>query len=142
MNSDLSNRIKAIRVAANDTPAKAAEKVGVSRQAFTKWENGNTENMKLSNLLRFCDKYNTDIECLLRGIEAKSDDDVVAGDDEYPKHEASVLDFQQPNPGKHELLALIESMDERQCYIAIGAIRAAVPSQPNADSNFAERAGQ
>lgn len=63
----LADRIKAIRTAAKDSLAQAGEKVGVSRQAFDKWEKGDTENMKLGNLLRFCDRYRVNLEALVRG---------------------------------------------------------------------------
>lgn len=67
----LAERIKAIRLAAKDNLSQAGEKVGVSRQAFDKWEKGDTENMKLENLLRFCDRYRVNFEALIRGDEAE-----------------------------------------------------------------------
>lgn len=70
-NSTLADRIKAIRIAAGDSPADAGKKVGVSRQAFNKWEQGDTENMKLGNLMRFCDRYQVNLEPLLRGDDSQ-----------------------------------------------------------------------
>ena len=67
MVSDLPKRIKEIRVAKGDSCAQAGAKVGISRQAYEKWENNATENMKLGNLLKFCDHYDVSIETLLRG---------------------------------------------------------------------------
>lgn len=67
MVSDLPKRIKEIRVAKGDSCAQAGAKVGISRQAYEKWENNATENMKLGNLLKFCDNYDVSIETLLRG---------------------------------------------------------------------------
>ena len=66
----LAERIKAIRLAAKDNLSQAGEKVGVSRQAFDKWEKGDTENMKLGNLLRFCDRYRVNVEALIRGEDS------------------------------------------------------------------------
>lgn len=63
----LAERIKSIRLAAKDSLSQAGEKVGVSRQAFDKWKKGDTENMKLGNLLNFCDKYRVNLEALVRG---------------------------------------------------------------------------
>lgn len=63
----IADRIKAIRTAAGDNLSEAGKKVGVSRQAFDKWEKGDTENMKLGNLLRFCDRYRVNLEALIRG---------------------------------------------------------------------------
>jgi DNA-binding XRE family transcriptional regulator len=65
----LAERIAKIRKDAEDSPAKAAEWAGVSRQAYMKWEQGNTENMKLGNLLKFCDHYHVNIEALIRGSD-------------------------------------------------------------------------
>lgn len=67
----LAERIKAIRLAAKDNLSQAGEKVGVSRQAFDKWEKGDTENMKLGNLLRFCDRYRVNLEALIRGDDSE-----------------------------------------------------------------------
>lgn len=66
MSDLLSKAIKKIRLDAGDTPGAAAEKVGVSRQAFVKWEEGDTKNMKLGNFLKFCDCYGVSIETILR----------------------------------------------------------------------------
>lgn len=70
MSTQLANRIKEIRISSGDKPQEAANKIGVSRQAFMKWENGATENMKLGNLLAFCEKYKVSVENLLRENEA------------------------------------------------------------------------
>lgn len=67
MAENLSTLLKRIREDAKDTPAAAAGKVGVSRQAYMKWETGDTENMKIRNLVTFCDKYNIALEPLVRG---------------------------------------------------------------------------
>lgn len=67
MSDSLSSLIKAVREKAGDSPAKAAVKIGISRQGYVKWEQGDTSNMKLSNLLTFCDKYGVPVEKLLRG---------------------------------------------------------------------------
>lgn len=67
MSDQLSLLIKAVREKAGDSPAKAADKIGISRQGYVKWEQGDTSNMKLGNLLAFCDKYGVPIEKLIRG---------------------------------------------------------------------------
>lgn len=58
---------KTIRTAAGDTPAEAARKVGISRQGYMKWESGDTANVKIGHLTIFCDKYNVEINALIRG---------------------------------------------------------------------------
>ncbi len=67
MKDTIADRIKAIRTAAGDSSATVGKRVGVSRQAVDKWERGDTENMKLGNLLRFCDSYHVNVEALIRG---------------------------------------------------------------------------
>ena len=44
---------------------QAGDKAGISRQAFSKWESGDTTNMKLANLVRFCEAYRVDLLELL-----------------------------------------------------------------------------
>lgn len=63
----IADLIRQIREAAGDSPAKAADKVGISRQGYNKWEGGDTENMKLRHLVTFCDKYRVNLEELVRG---------------------------------------------------------------------------
>lgn len=66
MGNKLAEKFKQIRTEAGDTAAAAAEKVGISRQGYIKWENGNTKNMTLNNLLIFCEKYKVEVEPLIR----------------------------------------------------------------------------
>ena len=68
MTNTLADTIKKIRLRAGDSPAKAAAKIGVSRPGYLKWEQGDTQNMKLGNLLAFCDHYEIAIERLIRGL--------------------------------------------------------------------------
>ena len=66
MANALAKKFMEIRKAAGDTPATAAEKIGISRQGYVKWESGDTKNMTLNNLLIFCEKYNVAVEPLIR----------------------------------------------------------------------------
>lgn len=87
MLKDLSNRIKAIRSNAGDTPNSAAKKIGISRTGYVKWEDGATANMKLDHLLNFCSAYNVDLAKLLVGDQPYS----TAG-------QSSALQAEQPVP--------------------------------------------
>lgn len=49
-----------------------ADKVGVSRVAVTKWESGQTGNLKLDNLLKLCKLLNLSIEYLILGGELRT----------------------------------------------------------------------
>lgn len=64
---DLEKRIKAIREQAGDNPNSAARRLGISRAGYIKWEDGDTKNMKLGNLLQFCDVYHVDPVELITG---------------------------------------------------------------------------
>lgn len=63
----LAERIAKIRKEAGDTLSQAAKHVGISRQAYTKWEVGDTADMRFANIMKFCDHYKIKIEALLRG---------------------------------------------------------------------------
>ncbi len=91
MENKLATRFKEIRIAAGDTPAKAAAKVGISRQGYNKWESGDTKNMTLSNLLTFCEKYNVEVEPLIRCVSNSSQL-------QYQKHTATSFQVNEPKP--------------------------------------------
>lgn len=63
----LSARIKRFRDRTGMSQAQLATRIGVSRVAVTKWESGETENLKLSNLLAICKVFSTTADDLLRG---------------------------------------------------------------------------
>jgi len=63
----LDRRIKRLREAKGLSQQMVADKLGVSRVAVTKWENGMTANLKLSNLLGFCELFGISVEELVRG---------------------------------------------------------------------------
>lgn len=49
--NDLATRIRIRRTALNLTQQQVASEVGVSRVAVTKWENGDTKDIRLANVL-------------------------------------------------------------------------------------------
>lgn len=136
MGTTLAERFIEIRSAAGDTPAKAAAKIGISRQGYNKWESGDTKNMTLANLLIFCEKYGIDVESLIRCARNESSN----GSIKYSTaNTATVHEFHEPKPAKDELLSIISTMDERQCYMAIGAISQLINQPPV--NNFPQRSG-
>lgn len=64
---NLASLFAQIRADAGDSPTRAAERIGISRQGYSKWETGDTENMKLGNLRRFCEEYKVSPAALLDG---------------------------------------------------------------------------
>ncbi len=63
----IATRIKKLREDRNLTQKQVADAVKVSRVAVTKWENGDTENLKLCNLLNICKLFDVSIEGLISG---------------------------------------------------------------------------
>lgn len=61
------NRIKRLRLTAELSQQDVATRIGVSRVAVTKWESGQTANMKLDNLTGLCNLFNITIEYLING---------------------------------------------------------------------------
>ena len=61
----LSKRISDLRRAAGMSQADLARAVGVSRVAVTKWESGETANLKLCNLLALCRVFRTNAQRLI-----------------------------------------------------------------------------
>jgi len=68
----IGQRIKKRREEAKVSQQYVADKVGVSRVAVTKWESGQTSNLKLGNLMRLCKLLDISVEYLIYG-EIKND---------------------------------------------------------------------
>lgn len=67
----LEQRIKRLREERDLSQQKVADTVGVSRVAVTKWESGETANIKLGNLLKLCDLFCISVEELVRGSQGR-----------------------------------------------------------------------
>jgi transcriptional regulator with XRE-family HTH domain len=52
MEESIGKRIKRLRESLQMTQAQVADRIGVSRVAVTKWESGDTQSLKFSNLSR------------------------------------------------------------------------------------------
>ena len=68
----LCDRIRRVRMTAGDTLDQAGKKIWISRQAFAKWETGDTADMKLANLVHFCEAYRVDLLDLLICVSPSS----------------------------------------------------------------------
>lgn len=68
----IGERIFKRRAELNMTQQHVADKVGVTRVAVTKWESGQTENLKLGNLMGLCKLLNVSIEYLIQGGDVRS----------------------------------------------------------------------
>lgn len=66
----LGEKLKNYRISCNMTQEIVAERLGVSRQAVSKWEMGVSEP-STSNLLALAKLYNVTVEEILRDVEVK-----------------------------------------------------------------------
>lgn len=63
----LAQRIHRLREACNLSQQQLADRLNISRVAVTKWESGQTENMKIDNLLALSDFFGLSIDELITG---------------------------------------------------------------------------
>jgi transcriptional regulator with XRE-family HTH domain len=63
----IGKRINSLRLLAGKTPEQYARLIGVSRQALLKWERGDTENIKIRNLVRISSCHNISLDELIMG---------------------------------------------------------------------------
>lgn len=61
----LSSRIAMLRLRKGMTQAQVAKAIGVSRVAVTKWESGQTANLKLDNLIALCRLFSQTVDTLI-----------------------------------------------------------------------------
>ena len=64
MNNNLSENLKKIRKDNNLSQEQLAEKLGVSRQAISKWESG-AAYPEMEKIIQLCDKFDMNIDDLL-----------------------------------------------------------------------------
>lgn len=68
----MAKRIYNRRIEKKLTQDEVAKRVGVSRVAVTKWENGQTGNLKLDNLIKLCKLLDISFEYLINGGDLKT----------------------------------------------------------------------
>jgi transcriptional regulator with XRE-family HTH domain len=69
---DVGKRINSMRLLMGKTPEQYARMIGVSRQALLKWETGDTENIKIRNLLKISECHDISLEELVSGKKARA----------------------------------------------------------------------
>ena len=67
----INERLRKARLSANLTQEAVAEKVGVSRQTMSNWENGKS-NPDISSVIALSDVYKISLDALLKGEAAKA----------------------------------------------------------------------
>lgn len=105
MSELLSDRIKTLRKSKGISQQALADSIGVSRVAVTKWESGNTKDLKRANLIGLAKVFRITLEELL-GEPLKSDaprfgkksSNIITIDDAYSND--TVYDFSHANTSK------------------------------------------
>ena len=67
----INERLRKARLSANLTQEIVAEKVGVSRQTMSNWENGKS-HPDISSVMALSDVYGISLDALLKGETAKA----------------------------------------------------------------------
>lgn len=68
---DLSERIRDLRKARGLSQGELAERIKVSRPAVTQWENGDTKNLRIDNLLSLARAFDMTVDELITGKSPK-----------------------------------------------------------------------
>lgn len=69
---NISKKIRELRLKNSLTPEQFAKRIGVSRIAVLKWENGSAQNLKIANILKICDVFGMTTDELLRNEPLRS----------------------------------------------------------------------
>lgn len=127
----LAKRISRLREAKELRQEDVAQKVGVSRVAVTKWENGQTANIKLANLTALCKLFDVTY------------DHLITGKDEAPSSTAppavheNVAPFTAPAKPRQidEIVSLASTMSDPGLWELLGHARLLSKMYPKAKAN-------
>ena len=128
--SKLSETLKALREARGLSFTEVARAAGVSRQAVSKWETGESKNLRHDHLEKVCKLYNITIEQLISGSVDSSTP--YPADDQNPAQVASEPSHSAAHPLYRKITGAFPSDVEEQFaqlptagqeYV-LGAIRA------------------
>lgn len=100
----IGDRIRILRTAKGWSQDKLAQSIGVSRVAVTKWENGDSKNLKLDNLMRLCELFFVSPEYLIYGNHSEGKSYIV-----FDKIKQSIIETVLETDNKR----LRESIDSR-----------------------------
>lgn len=90
----IGERIKRLRIALKKSQQQIADDVGVSRVAVTKWESGETENLKLGNLSRLKKVFSVSFDELISGDKTPYTPSAAAS--QFATNDAAVLAYHAP----------------------------------------------
>jgi transcriptional regulator with XRE-family HTH domain len=130
MSETIGQRIKRLRELKGMSQHAMGESVGVSRVSVTKWESGDTSNMKLHNLKAVCRLFKMTAEELIDGVTATASEnycDHAAGNiSSLPVGENRPTPYIHPNRDIAEAVSIMEQTDDNGRQKALGGIRVAL----------------
>ena len=114
----IGERIATLRAKKKLTQTELASSVGVSRVAVTKWESGETQNMKLANLTGLSRVFSISIEELITGISPARG----------VHQNVKPYNFEKKTKPKHSAIdkvaELMERMDDKHRWRLVGRAEA------------------
>lgn len=126
----IGQRIKRLRELKGMSQQALGSAVGVSRVSVTKWESGDTSNMKLHNLKSVCRLFHMTAEELIDGASA------ISSESQDAKLEGNVATFSvcenkatpyiHPNRDIAEAVSIMEQTDDKGRAKALGGMLAAL----------------
>lgn len=133
----LAEKIKRLRTARQLTQLQLAKKTGVSRVAVTKWENGDTENLKLANLKRLCAAFDMSVTDLLDEKASLGVNQLNADYKIPPQKNGATLMSDRQDPDIAAVVAMMQATDKAGRSVSRVAVKVALDAYRPAQSNHA-----
>lgn len=130
----IGTRIKRLRTAQKLSQEALGGLCDVSRVAVTKWENGDTENLKLANLKKLCAVFRISVAELIDAAEMKPA--TVAQQDIAP-YSAQVFQLPTDTPLRKELADHVDRMSDRGLIVLVEQAAQLADRFPRAKANHA-----
>lgn len=131
----LAQRIKRLRAANGLSQAALGNACQVSRVAVTKWENGDTENLKLINLKRLASAFHISVGELIDAAEPKPT--LLREPGLLSDCTNNVVKMPNDTPLKKELASLVEKINDRGLILLVESAEQLVARFPKAKANLA-----
>ncbi len=129
----LAKRIKKLRTANDLSQAALGKLCKVSRVAVTKWENGDTENLKLANLKRLAAAFNISVAELIDAAEPRT---LHVQEPISPsEYTSNIIKMPSDMPLRNELANLVEQINDRGLVLLIESAEQLVARFPRTKAN-------
>lgn len=130
----LGARIKRLRTAKGLSQEALGSLCEVSRVAVTKWENGDTENIKLANLKKLCTVFRISVAELIDATDP-GQPLALAEPTKISEYGAAVVPMPTDTPLRKELASLIEKISDRGLILLVESAEQLVSRFPKAKAN-------